>query len=699
MNRANMMENPKECEDLGQDCKYDPCDCAPSECGQDKPETEEALGRISEALDLKIPDHMMAALKAGLEWYGLGYAGRGISPATVEAARQGLETGEWSGAKWRKASAWFARNARHIKPETFEGDKPAPTAVSFALWGATGDGAAIDYAKTKADQIKQIELARELTEREEGHLAALADQHNEAWAGEPSKTLGTGALREAWQRGGALRASALLHLVRTGRPFHGEAALDLDLVPEGNPAHDLTRAEATEDGIILGAQELSENELMEGALHVLRVGPIYDIETGDLVLDVTEELAEQVAQGSQALLDAGQVIPISLEHGIESAQRGDKGDHRPYGSALKVWYDKKKKGVYAAKEWTALGLSLVAASQTPTGSALRISPRIKVRPVYHPQTGEEMAKAFADVISITTLPRQDSVGPVALNRSNNDGSSGLYKKRSASDKILTTGRTCEPSQEIDTTEQAAKAALGATMAEEKATQAEEIILGRGTKEASAVLDALGLGNDAPAVELARAAEEMKTRLDEATAELNRYQEKEAATALQLREQSANDLLDRYEVADVEREFFFASLMADDAERVEMARKVLETRGATPKTVKVGEAIEAAKERGAVPADFTIEGDDLIEAADVVVEVLSRIPGGTVIPVGEPAGSSTAGLEGHKEMDKEAAGRELSELARKYLKEGTVETLIEGHALARQNNPEIERAAFARNEVN
>ena len=67
-------------------------------------------------------------------------------------------------------------------------------------------------------------------------------------------------------------------------------------------------------------------------------------------------------------------------------------------------------------------------------------------------------------------------------------------------------------------------------------------------------------------------------------------------------------LDEHDVSEIEREFLKVSLLSDDEKTAELARNMIIARGQPDKLVQVQEAIENAKKRGAVPADFVIEGE-------------------------------------------------------------------------------------------
>ena len=54
-----------------------------------------------------------------------------------------------------------------------------------------------------------------------------------------------------------------------------------------------------------------------GDLHVCRLGPLHDLDSGDLILSLDDESAEELAATTQKMIEAGHTLPISMEHGIE----------------------------------------------------------------------------------------------------------------------------------------------------------------------------------------------------------------------------------------------------------------------------------------------------------------------------------------------------------------------------------------------
>ena len=419
-------------------------------------------------------------------------------------------------------------------------------------------------------------------------------------------------------------------------------------------------------------------------LHVLKAGPLHDLDSGDLVLDLDEQRLKEIADTSQAILNSGHAIPVSFEHGIEAGYRGvPSADRRPYGEITEIYYDEKRKAIYAKKRWTALGRDMVEASMVDGNiSALRVSPRVRLTPAYHPDTGDLLGSSgYIDVVSLTTLPRQAQMENVALSRAE-----GADEKT----EIETGGDvdTCGVSVE-------AHGHKGCKMAGQKKAEAEQVLetlLGRGTDEAVRMFKACNLPEDATGEELSRRVAEMKDELEKAQVELGRYQAIEAERVQAQREAEADKLLDSCELQGAERDFYRSSLLSENEEAREFARKAIEEKGAPDQMVKVNEAIEAAKERGALVADFGLN-EDLTElareSADTVVALFAAMPANQVVRVGEPSGIDAAGIEAPAaQMTAEKAERELSRAARKLKQEGKAKTLVEAWELARTERADL-----------
>ena len=419
-------------------------------------------------------------------------------------------------------------------------------------------------------------------------------------------------------------------------------------------------------------------------LHVLKAGPLYDLDSGELALSLSEDRLKEIADTSQAILTSGHAIPLSFEHGIEAGYRGvPSADRRPYGQITEIYYDEKRKAIYAKKRWTALGRDLVEASMVDDEvSALRVSPRVRLTPAYHPDTGELLGEAgYIDVVSLTTLPRQAKMENVALSRA--DGEQNENESKTDND-----GGACCDGVEV----QGHKGCKMAGQDKAKAEQVVETLLSRGTEEAARMLKACDLAEDATGEELSRKVATMKDELEKAQIELGRFKAVEAERVQAQLEAEANELLDSCELVGAERDFYKASLLSDSQEAREFARKAIEEKGAPDQMVKVNEAIEAAKERGALVADFDLNSDlqELArDNADTVVALFAAMPANQVVRVGEPSGIDAAGIEAPVvTIDAQKAERELSRIARKLKQEGKAETLVGAWSLARTERADL-----------
>jgi len=279
---------------------------------------------------------------------------------------------------------------------------------------------------------------------------------------------------------------------------------------------------------------------------------------------------------------------------------------------------------------------------------------------------------------------------------NQEETDNLIQKDQVVDKMdmgntLTTGNLSSGG----TTELESQGHKGCNMAESNKAEIEQnvdVLLGRGSDEAKRITDTLGLGQDVDGLELARRVETMKNEIEEVTVELNRYKAKEAEANQARLETEADKLLDGCELQGAERDFYRASLLGDDDTAREFARKAITEKGQPDQLVKVTEAVEAAKERGSLAADFelTEEIKELSrDNSDVAVKLFEAIPAGMVVRVGEPQGSDSAGVEAEpSNLNPVDAEFELSQLARKLRNEGKANNAVEAWELARKERGDL-----------
>lgn len=144
-------------------------------------------------------------------------------------------------------------------------------------------------------------------------------------------------------------------------------------------------------------------------IQLLRLGKLYDLDSGNFVLDVTESLCEGIAKSASV---AGFAIPIDHGHSLFKAQAADT-DHSGielYGRIVALEY-RPGSGLWATPEWTASGLALLAANP----GMLYVSPTLMGLP-HNPTTGEPMEGRSLHSASITPTPRQDSMAVLALSK-------------------------------------------------------------------------------------------------------------------------------------------------------------------------------------------------------------------------------------------------------------------------------------------
>jgi len=593
-------------------------------------EASRELGRM-----VRLPVYVRDALRKGLTLHEAGRSGQGLREVTVRMATIGAQSGEWSDEKIIKAAAWFERHEsdRKLKGGRRWNVKGAETPgfVAWLLWGSDANDRGRAWLRNKSEELK------------EGGQMSQPEQEQ--------------AVELGWNEG------------------------EKDTAFEPKPGDPL--AEYRDPNGILTPM-ITKDDIdpeREKDLHVMRLGPLYDLETGEMVLNLTEEGAREISRTTQRMIEAGHFVPISFEHGIEGGQRGQDGsDRRPYGQIDGVYYDEQRRGIYARKAWTKLGMGLLVAAMTGDGkTAMRISPRVKMRPAYHPATGERLGESYMDVVSLTTLPRQDSMEAVALSRATVT-TEREETKMEALEVLTTAGESVIIEESKEMTETIEKTV--------------DVLLTRDSEEARSIYKAAGLDEGAPVLELARRFETVSAELSRTTEELKKYQSEELARFTAEKEAEVDAFLTGHDVLDTEREFFRLSLLSDNEKTAELARQTIIARGAPDKLAPVEEALTEAKKRGAVPADFIVDGE-LAElsrtAPGVAAGIINAIPGENVVRVGNAVGSDVAGVETESTIDKEEAGVELSRIARKLVTEGKASSLLEGHKMAKIERPDLVNA--------
>ena len=254
-------------------------------CNAWQPHDEEYEHEEMRQVSLEVPTYIRSAARKGLDYYGQGLAGDGLTDKTVREARD-LARGEMSDDKAIRSAAWSERHAVDLQaPKNSNADDdafPGAGAVAHYLWGINplNPQPARDFYSRKAEQIKaeradapappkdQVtgsdknpagsakapagEKTIELSEAIETGLANKAKEHNDEVGDNPGKRATVGMLRTVFRRGAGAystshrpgitrdqwsyaRVNAFLYLLRNGRPENAKYIGDNDLLPKDHP--------------------------------------------------------------------------------------------------------------------------------------------------------------------------------------------------------------------------------------------------------------------------------------------------------------------------------------------------------------------------------------------------------------------------------------------------------------------------------
>lgn len=294
------------------------------------------------------------------------------------------------------------------------------------------------------------------------------------------------------------------------------------------------------------------------------------------------------------------------------------------------------------------------------------------------------AGGVIDVVSLTTMPRQNRMRYVPMSRPTlpNDATVETIED----DNITGRNEAATP-----TTQE------GIPMTEKKAKAEEvvDILFARGSQDHDALCEAVGIEAKADAAAIVARVAELSRVNAEQTTELSRYRKEQQEREVAKREAEVDGLLAEHDLDEKEALFYRAVLLGEDKTSAELARNTLLSRSTPDPLEVVNAAIEEAKTRGAVAADFELS-EKAVELAklnpEVVVEMLKCNPDAAVVPVGEAKGSDNAGLDVSVEMSREDAAAELSRAARRIFNEaqqaGQNLSLADCHAKARAERVDL-----------
>jgi hypothetical protein len=204
------------------------------------------------------------------------------------------------------------------------------------------------------------------------------------------------------------------------------------------------------------------------------------------------------------------------------------------------------------------------------------------------------------------------------------------------------------------------------MSKKTPNEAIDVLLARGSDEAVALFKAARIDEGDDVAVLTDVVNETFAALELARTDLAAFREDEAKRKAEKREIEVDALLADHEFeTDDMRLFFRGALLGNDENAVNMARTALESRVAVDPLESFDAAVLAAKERGAIPADWdNSEIRELARTAPAVAEKLvSAFTGGATVRVGEPAGTAII----DEPVDRDEAAVELSRLAHEKAK--------------------------------
>lgn len=693
----------------------------------------------NEMIDL--PRYVVAALKKGLKLYKAGHGGDGLTDETIDFAKAGSDSGKWPVKKILLASAWFSRHVadreRMIDPSKW--DKPpkfSPAYVAWLLWGSDANDRGRDWIDKTAAKIKKTDsemYAEEsdpstpappedrikgsekndpgsaaadggkitVSESVETALKTKVQEHNDRFTAAGKLTTlavllkvyrrGAGAFstshrpnvsRAAWAMA---RVNAFLYLLANGKPKNPAYISDNDLLPKEHPrstkGEKMNKRKKDDESY---AEFENMIEYTEGDIHAMRLGDLYDIDSGEKILELTEELAREIADTTMAVIESGHVVPISLEHGIETGYRGDPGaDRRPYGTVEKVYYmaegndEGKPAGIYASKQWTRIGMEFVSSAKMAGGTtALRVSPRVKFGPAYHPRTGEKLGNAWFDVLAVTVLPRQDSLAPVEMSRGNVEPEP--VKKEFNTVEQFDIIKETEPADKAGDINPQPQDEGSIEMAKKETNESAEpvALMHRGDVDHVALFGAAGIESGGDVSDVVIVLKRNQETIETLTAELDQLKKIEAERKLSQLADEVDQLLSSHEFNNEGEREFFRDLLLNEA-TADRAREVLASRNQRDEMADLDAAIVEAKNEGKIPADF--DADAVKEFSrgnvDVVVNLLAKLPKAATVRTGDPAGTSVQ--VSSVDYSRDQAAQEISQLARAKAKTDNIKL---AHAL-------------------
>lgn len=368
------------------------------------------------------PAAVSAAARRGLAMYEDGKGGDGLKPETIRRARS-IAAGEAQSIDWLtvEAPAWFARHAK-TRPEGDAADSPWLTA--WLMWGGNPGRAWADREKARRATMEEKgetlmamtlptvegqglgDFLEELRDAVTRRLRGSVPMGTEPWIRIEEDTItadsvvgeicGTGEdayYRMTYSRG------------EDGRLVLSEPVRVEEVTTYVDVATGPNAGIVSMHAVPVYAPEV-ENLVRGRRMKVLAVGPLHDINTGELVINVTDELCAELAAAG------GLGFGVPVDHGHELWNRqadGKPHDDVPLFGRASEFEAVPGVGLFARLDWGPKGTAKLADEP----GLNFISPTI-CRGAFEPAGGAKVASRRIHSLSLTPTPRQPNADAVVM---------------------------------------------------------------------------------------------------------------------------------------------------------------------------------------------------------------------------------------------------------------------------------------------
>ncbi len=146
-----------------------------------------------------------------------------------------------------------------------------------------------------------------------------------------------------------------------------------------------------------------------------RPGPVGDVDTGELVIDLTPELLAGAIKAFEVQKARGVRVPFDLNHGLFRHPHDEKKS-RTYGLVESMSIDEATGKLQVKPRLNVRGSAMIAGSVDENNEGtLSLSPVVR-GPFYDPRTREKVSDCYFESIAIGSLVMQDGLESIALGK-------------------------------------------------------------------------------------------------------------------------------------------------------------------------------------------------------------------------------------------------------------------------------------------